>query len=107
MLEVTCPNCRRIVASAAVCSYCGTRLAAGPEVGEASERPASPVMARAVAMVAETTSAPAAPAAPSLLEPLTSTETGVATEIDPRLQRVMLRNNQGIAHAPTASANSD
>lgn len=100
MSEVVCPNCRAIVPSLPYCSRCNSPLVADPLVG-------ADVTAGALL---ENLAARAVPAAfsPSVsIESLEAVEVDVLTDMDPRLQRDVVRAQRGIVKLPGASTDAD
>lgn len=89
MANIICPNCRTVVPVMGTCSQCGAALA-----------PASAAIVGGahVAVLERPLESPSIS-----IESLAATEPHILSEMDPRLQRLVLRSRQGIRKARTAS----
>ncbi len=101
MAQVVCPSCRTVVAALPYCSHCRSPLSF--ESGTATETTPEMVLESLVAQAA--TAATEAP--PATIESLESVEVDVLTQMDPRLQRAVVRARQGIVKLPGASTDVD
>ena len=99
MAQVVCPSCRAVVAALPYCSRCRSPL--GESSFEAGITPET-VVADLVARATTATEVPAA-----TIESLESVEVDVLTQMDPRLQRAVVRARQGIVKLPGASTDTD
>jgi hypothetical protein len=89
MANIICPNCRTVVPAIGSCSQCGAPLA-----------PASAAIfgGAPVAVLEKPLENPSIS-----IESLAATEPKILSDMDPRLQRMVLRSRQGIRKARTAS----
>ena len=101
MPQVVCPSCRAVVAALQYCSRCRSPLSF--ESGTATETTPEMILESLVAQAA--TAVTEAP--PATIESLESVEVDVLTQMDPRLQRAVVRARQGIVKLPGASTELD
>lgn len=99
MTQVICPNCRAVVAPLPYCLLCNSPLmsASSFETETTAEAVVEDLAARVTAAVA----------LPTTIESLESLDVDVLTQMDPRLQRAVVRSHQGILKLPSASTEVD
>lgn len=103
--SVTCPNCRAVVTAALWCSNCSA-----PLTFEASQVLAAGTPGITPAYAKDVLSAAAADVRTSFsvsLESCIATDVNVAPDMDPRLQRLLVRAQQGVRKLPTSSTGVD
>src|SRR4051794_38514860 len=100
MAQVVCPNCRAVVAPLSYCQRCNSPLV--PASSFETESTADAVIE---SLAVRTTAAAALLTIP--IESLETTDVDVLTQMDPRLQRAVVRSQQGILKLPTASTEVD
>jgi hypothetical protein len=100
MADVVCPNCRAVVAALPYCSHCRSPLVF--ESGLATETTPETIIQDLVVNAAAAIAAPTA-----TLESLEPADIDVLTQMDPRLQRAVVRSRQGIIKLPSSSTDVD
>lgn len=100
MAQVVCPNCCAVVAPLPYCSRCDSPLVAASSFE--TETTAEAVIE---SLAARATTSVALPTTP--IESLESVDVDVLTQMDPRLQRAVMRSRQGILKLPSASTEVD
>lgn len=101
--NVICPNCRTVVAAALLCSHCNSPLTF--DAGRAS---LTTGFGFPQLHVEEFHSAAAMRTSVSIpIETITATDVAVIPDMDPRLQRLVMRAQQGVRKLPTSSTSVD
>lgn len=105
MPSIICPNCRTVVPGGAFCIHCNAPLALERLAADAAASAMN--LSEALAFSEATALSEASALASISIESLTPVDVDVKPDMDPHLQKVVSRVQQGIRKIPTASTGED